>query len=209
MRSVFYHIVWKRLQAWCTMGMKMMRGTCRAFSLIEISIVLIIIGVLSAAVLKARDVIESARLQSVALEIVHYRTLIERYRDQFGKFPGHTASSSTMRLQESWNSLFEVGLLSEDVIPSSKMGGQFSVMYLEKPYRPGVYLLLSESLGSMNRGALTPQQALKLKEKVGEVHPSRGQILIANAAGAGKCVNADGQYNLKESGKACLVLVPL
>ena len=61
----------------------------RAFSLIEVSIVLIIIGLITTAVFKGQDLIESARAQVTLEELQRFKLAVLSYRDQYGQWPGN------------------------------------------------------------------------------------------------------------------------
>lgn len=67
----------------------------RAFSLIEISIALVIIGLLVGAVLKGQDLLTSARLKTIMTQIQNYRLATHTFMDRYGALPGdfHKASS--------------------------------------------------------------------------------------------------------------------
>jgi prepilin-type N-terminal cleavage/methylation domain-containing protein len=66
----------------------------KGFTLIELSIVLIIIGLLVAGVLLGRSLVENAALQSVASEFEGYRTAALNYRSKYMELPGdHTSAT--------------------------------------------------------------------------------------------------------------------
>jgi len=58
------------------------------FSLIELAVVLIIMGLLMAGVLKGRDLIESARLKRVVSQLNEYRTATSTFIDKYDALPG-------------------------------------------------------------------------------------------------------------------------
>lgn len=61
------------------------------FSLVEIAIVLIIIGLIIGGVLKGRDLIESARLKSVMAQVNEYRIAVGSFQEMFDALPGDFA----------------------------------------------------------------------------------------------------------------------
>lgn len=60
----------------------------RGFTLIEIAIVLVIIGIIIGAVLKGQDMIENARHKKLANEVKKFETLAWGFLDRKGYFPG-------------------------------------------------------------------------------------------------------------------------
>jgi prepilin-type N-terminal cleavage/methylation domain-containing protein len=58
------------------------------FSLVELAIVLIVIGLIIGGVLKGRELIESARLKSVLTQLNEYRVATGTFMDMFDALPG-------------------------------------------------------------------------------------------------------------------------
>lgn len=58
------------------------------FTLVELGIVLIIVGILSAGVLFGQDMIRRAEVQSIIIEARTYQTAAENFRSQYGALPG-------------------------------------------------------------------------------------------------------------------------
>lgn len=58
------------------------------FSLVELAIVLIVIGLIIGGVLKGRELIESARLKSVLTQINEYRVAVGTFMDMYDALPG-------------------------------------------------------------------------------------------------------------------------
>lgn len=58
------------------------------FSLIEMAVVLIIMGLLIGGVLKGRELIESARLRRIASQLHEYRVATNAFLDRFDALPG-------------------------------------------------------------------------------------------------------------------------
>jgi prepilin-type N-terminal cleavage/methylation domain-containing protein len=65
------------------------------FSLIEIAIALIVVGLIIGGVLKGKELIENAKLNVVARNVDMYRVAIHLFADTYGSLPGdfHLASS--------------------------------------------------------------------------------------------------------------------
>lgn len=60
----------------------------KGFTLIELAIVLIIIGVIISIVLKGQDIVESSRMKKFETEVRHWRTSAWYFLDRKGTFPG-------------------------------------------------------------------------------------------------------------------------
>lgn len=63
----------------------------RGFTLIEIAIVLVIVGLLLGGVLKGQEFIENARINRVASDMNNFRAAILTYQDRYGALPGSDA----------------------------------------------------------------------------------------------------------------------
>ena len=65
------------------------------FTLVEIGVVLVIIGLLLGAVLKGQELIGSARVFNLAQSINGYRAAINGFQDRYRMLPGESATAST------------------------------------------------------------------------------------------------------------------
>ncbi len=65
------------------------------FSLIELAVVLIIMGLLMAGILKGRDLIESARLKRVMSQLNELRMATSAFLDKYDSLPGDFNKAST------------------------------------------------------------------------------------------------------------------
>ena len=66
------------------------------FSLVELAVVLIIMGLLIGGVLKGRELIESARLKRVVSQLNEFRLAINGFVDQYDAIPGDFHKASTL-----------------------------------------------------------------------------------------------------------------
>lgn len=64
------------------------RLKCVGFTLLELSVVLVIIGLLAGAILVGRDLIEAARVRAQIAQIMSFHTAVNTFRGKFGFLPG-------------------------------------------------------------------------------------------------------------------------
>lgn len=68
-----------------------MRYTCRAgFSLVELSIVLVILGLLVGGILGGQSLIRAAELRTITTDAERYRTAVFNFRQKYHSLPGDT-----------------------------------------------------------------------------------------------------------------------
>lgn len=204
--------------------MKYLNSRVKAFSLIEISIVLIVIGLITTAVFKGQDLIESARLQATVQEMNQLKLSVLQYRDQFGQWPGNDNKaqqrfgngaingSGRGLIQGSESAQAFIHLQSAGLIDSNQSTAKCGANFVIRGNPLGAngnYVVLSGQSDHLT-GALTPQQALKFKAKAGESSPHEGQFIIQSVPGQSNSSCLTGQtYNLKNTTPVCLVLLKL
>ena len=66
-----------------------------AFSLVELSIVLVILGLLVGGVLSGQSLIRAAELRSVTTEYSRYTTAISSFRDKYFALPGDMSNATS------------------------------------------------------------------------------------------------------------------
>ena len=99
----------------------------KGFSLIELSIVLIIIGLLVAGITGGASLIKSAELRAVMSEIRNYQTAVNAYYTATGKLPGGVDSDqlSFAETGVAWNDIYEEKIT--DTAPSTTSSGATSL----------------------------------------------------------------------------------
>jgi prepilin-type N-terminal cleavage/methylation domain-containing protein len=197
------------------------------FTLIELSIVMIIVGIITAAVFKGQDLLESARLKATAEEFYRYRLACHLYVEAFGYLPGNdpqahdrfgvgVVSGSGQGIiqgheqDQFWVHLSKFNDLAPGSAPQSKIGGVFSVIANNRRGDLiGNWLILSAQKGTM-LSILTPRQAMTLKSKMGEARPVDGKLRILEGEDArgGDCVS-EGHYNLSHNRVVCVAVMAL
>ncbi|MBV8059927.1 MAG: prepilin-type N-terminal cleavage/methylation domain-containing protein [Alphaproteobacteria bacterium] len=68
---------------------------CRAFTLIELSIVLVIIGLIIGGALTGQQIIQNARITNAINNLQSYQAQFQTYQQNYGALPGDDASAVT------------------------------------------------------------------------------------------------------------------
>ena len=71
-----------------TMHMRTIQKHRHGFSLVELSIVLVILGLLTGGILGGQSLIRAAELRSVGTQFAQYRTAVYTFRDKYFALPG-------------------------------------------------------------------------------------------------------------------------
>lgn len=194
------------------------------FSLIELSFVMIIMGIIMATVFKGQDLLEAARLQSCVSDLNQYRLAIMTYYSQFSQLPGNDIHAKnhfgnnaingdgkgfiqTAEQPHVWQHLHYAGMIDSSEPPATRIGGTISAMSNPKNEMKGNFLILSKTPGTLTP-LLTPQQAMILKSKAGETKANEGNILVFEGEGVnpGQCIK-NGEFNLSTKTPACVIAI--
>lgn len=201
---------------------KIIKATVAAFSLIEMSIVLVVIGIIAGAVFKGQELLDSAKLRSVAQDFQHYTLSVSMYQETYQALPGDDPKASVYfsnaqngdgngQISEPesnlfWQHLGKSLILNTETSPSSKLGGVYRVVFQPSAEMPGHWFMLAKENGD---GLLTPKQAQALKNKIDQganaTNPSQGQLVVKDAQNApGRCIS-NGALNLEITTADCVV----
>lgn len=194
----------------------------KAFSLIEMSIVLVVIGLIAGAVFKGRELLENAKIRSIASDFQQYDMAINNYQETYHALPGDDPKASNhfsgtdsgdgngqiigREVDLFWQHLYKATLIGSNHPPNSKLGGKFTIVYQPYPDMLGNWLMLAKEGGS---GILTPSQAQRLKKTVehgdSTTNPSQGQLIVKDGKGSvGRCIS-NGTLNLDSKTPDCVV----
>lgn len=204
------------------------------FSLVEVAIALVLIGLIIGGVLKGQELIASAKINSTIQNLEGYRVAIHLFQERYGALPGDfsEASHSLRRdLRDGngngivegegldlgteagnfWRHLAAANLI-QDVgrgVPSEKIGGVVTVQNNPTPDRAGLWLILGKPQGRNGQGgALTPLQARTICQKMDSANPLAGSVQAGDGvdARAGSCVR-NGDFNADNSQPSCVIYV--
>lgn len=194
------------------------------FTLIELSLALIVIGFIMTAAFKGTELLDPARLQSCISDLNRYHLNITNYQSQFNQWPGNDANANgrfskatengdgkgVIQPNEQplvWQHLHLAGLIDSPKVPGARIGGTISVMSNPTQEHQGNFLILSKEPGTL-APLLTPHQAMILKSKAGEMNPDSGSFIVL--AGKGEAADAcikNGDYNLSHKSQSCVIAV--
>ncbi len=155
------------------------------FSLSEISIVLLIIGVIAGGMLKGRDLVESAQIKSVANDVQNIQTAFASYVSSYEALPGDDPSASAKFKsvadgdgngviseedgQKVFEHLFAAGLIDSPKFKKPKIGGKYDII----SEGGDVKLRLSND----GKGSLSKKQVISLTAKTKEIFGEYEQIV--------------------------------
>ncbi|MCF6253206.1 MAG: prepilin-type N-terminal cleavage/methylation domain-containing protein [Thiomicrorhabdus sp.] len=94
----------------------------KGFSLVEISIVLVIIGLLLGGALKGQELIENAKITKLYKDFQGIKTAFYAYKDAYGVYPGNYSEVTRRVTSEDqfWDDLKASGFISSKKNPYSK-----------------------------------------------------------------------------------------
>lgn len=138
----------------------MNRIKLKAFSLIELSVALLIIGIILSSIFKGVQLVENAKIQSVAKQFQEIRLNVENYVTRYGEWPGKLSSYDTLEhTKQAFDQLHEKGITTSKSLVHSKFGGVFQFKTIQGKH----YLQLVSETG---QGLLNEKQILNLKSLI-------------------------------------------
>ena len=153
------------------------------FSLIEISVVLLIIGIIATGMMKGRDLIEAAQMRSVANDVQALQIAFSEYVNAYGVLPGDDSDAaakfanvengdgdgviSSKDAEKVLSHLRAAGLLDTTKLKQAKIGGSYDIILEDNE----VKLRISDK----GKGSLSKKQAVSLVAKIGESIGNDGQ----------------------------------
>ncbi len=201
------------------------------FTIIELAIVLMVIGIITGAIFKGQDLLEAAKIRSVLNDFNKIKIAVTHYQETFGSLPGDDPMANKrfgssiasgngngfIETQEEslfWQHLYKAGFLNSEKALTSKFGGRYSIIHNPSDKLLGHWIQLGKETSSGANGALlTPKQAQILKAKAdggSTISALEGSIKVMEGAGVskGQCVQGD-QINLTVDAPVCIALTSL
>jgi len=187
----------------------------KAFSLVELAIALVIIGLLIGGVLKGQELLESARLKTIMTQLNQYRLATNTFVDRYGALPGdYDKASSYLKaglkdgnnngiiegfgLSSSggaashealsfWEHLAAAELLPNNTPPTTKLGGVVTIAHAPLDGMQGHWFIIGSANGNKNDASLlTPLQCLTIAKKLDTEDPFSGNVQMRNGVQKGK-----------------------
>ncbi|MDR0744661.1 MAG: type II secretion system GspH family protein [Holosporales bacterium] len=153
------------------------KASLPGFSLIEISIVLLIIGIIAGATLKGKDMINTAKLKSVATDMQVLQLAFQEYGNLYNTLPGDDKSASAKfpgaangdgdgKFSEEdagkvFSHLFRAGLIESETFKVPKISGKYELIVENN--------VLKLKLSKAGAAFLTGKQIIALIAKCHEI----------------------------------------
>ncbi len=191
------------------------------FSLVELSIVLVIIGLVTGGVLIGQNLIQAGKLQSVSSEMQKIHGAVSTFQDKHYSLPGDMSRASAFwptttngdgdgqidynlggpgEEYFAWQHLANEGLVEGQYTgaPQSLPAGVIASSYFRLSNQTDVYdisgLMISFNrmgVGYARHAVLTPQEAHSIDAKMDDGNADSGKILGFNEQGVGGCATSD------------------
>ena len=171
----------------------------KAFSLIELSIVLIIMGLLVAGITGGQSLIQSAKIRSFINEANNYKQAINTFYAMNGKLPGDANNDGTMAVKSNdyslpFREMYEAGILDFDAkecneseecdgvnLPKSKAFGTGTFYYNNISHDVNADSFPNENFNflsyDMNYESASTKTFRQIDEKIDDGIPNEGKVL--------------------------------
>jgi prepilin-type N-terminal cleavage/methylation domain-containing protein len=204
------------------------------FSLVEVAIALVLIGLIIGGVLKGQELIASAKINATVQNMEGYRVAIHLFQERYGALPGDFSGASQYIRRDLrdgngngivegegldpgteagnfWVHLSAANLIQDvgSSVPSEKIGGVVTVQNNPTPDRIGLWLILGKYHGRSGQGALlTPTQARTICQKMDSADPLSGSVQAGDGLDVtpGSCVT-NGDFKGDNTQTSCVLYV--
>jgi prepilin-type N-terminal cleavage/methylation domain-containing protein len=196
----------------------------RGFSLIEVAIAVVIIGLITSFAIKGKELIHTAKLRTIGDQVDAFNLAAQSFLDKYGAMPGDLRNATemiegatengrgdgTIRSIEDakrfWQHLSASGVIGLELVngfPVSKIGGYYSVS-TNIPNCHGTWIVLSG--GTQNNtdfsGLLSQEEAHFVDKNHDTGNPSSGDIRTIKSGGTA----LGQQYDVKNKNKDCIIM---
>lgn len=208
------------------------RDRNKGFSLIEVAIAIVVIGLVVGLSLKGKELIHTAKVNSVIDQVNTFRIAAQMFTEKYGSMPGDFADaknsideslengkgngliSSIDDARRFWSHLTRSGLLTTELFggfPVSKLGGYYSVSS-EINENDGLWLILTRGTPDNKSfsGVVSQEDAVVIDRKYDNGDPSSGDIRTKKIEGnSAKPTDIGKRYDSKSRAKNCVIMFKL
>ena len=128
----------------------------RGFTLVELSIVLVIIGLLIGAVLKGQELINSARLKSQMTQLQSYKTATSIFRDRYQALPGDF-NQATVQIGTTISNVTVANGDNDGTIEGAGAGNTEAGQYWVHLLGAGLVSGIGSTTNAIENGAMVPE----------------------------------------------------
>lgn len=203
----------------------MMKFRNKGFSLVEVAIAIVVIGLVIGFTIKGKELIETAKLNAVVEQVNSFKISTHIFVEKYGFLPGDfknakseisdkldngTGSGKIESLQDAqrfWKHLVAAELVSleipENGLPASKIGGCFSVSSAVGT-NDGVWVILSMGTSDNKSfgGIISQEEAYRIDKRNDNGDPSSGDIRTCKAG----TLTPLTKYDPKSKAKDCVIM---
>ncbi|USO00588.1 MAG: hypothetical protein H6845_02120 [Alphaproteobacteria bacterium] len=168
----------------------------KAFSLLEVSFILIIIGLITFGGLKGWELVGRANYMRVANDLRHYAIAVQIYKSHYGSAPYLDDTGSLVSQEIFWKKLKETNLVNVENIPPKTILGEIRLK-LEN----GRYALV---LGVFENDVVTQGVSVNIAKQL-QKYVSDLDFGFSSVVGK-RCVDHDGNFVQDSGNDKCCIL---
>ena len=198
----------------------------KGFSLIEVAIAIVVIGLIVGFTIKGKELIHTAKLNATIEQVHSIKMATQMFVERYGALPGSFSNAkkeisdalengsgngeifSIEDAKRFWAHLAASDLisldLSENSMPASKVGGYFSVSS-KITGRNGIWIILSMGTSDNNafQGIVSQEDAYRIDKKTDTKNPNTGDVMTRKAE---NLTAISDEYDIKSKTKDCVIM---
>jgi prepilin-type N-terminal cleavage/methylation domain-containing protein len=164
------------------------------FSLVELSIVLVILGLLTGGILAGKSLIRASELRAATTEYNRYLTAIRSFQDKYFAMPGDITNATSFWGKDATSAVACASQPGTAATPGTCNGngdGQVAVNQIDEPYRVWQHLAMSGLIEGSYTGYINPDNFYGTPATVGgnipasKLTPAGWFLLWATQASSG------------------------
>lgn len=197
----------------------------KGFSLVEVAIAIVVIGLVVGFTIKGKELIETAKLNAVVEQVNSFKISTHIFVGKFGFLPGDFANAkseisdkldngkgngvieSLEDAKRFWEHLVAAELVNLEIpesgLPTSKIGGCFSVSS-KVGTNDGIWVILS--MGTTDNqnfnGIISQEEAYRIDKRNDTGNPATGEIRTCKAGSLTPLT----KYDPKSKAKDCVIM---